>query len=100
MSENYKFKPGDKVRVVSPNAPTKEYFEKVYRDVSPKAAPIKLNDVVTIKSIYGVTHGRNIYRIVEDEEIFLWDEDWFQYESAQSELTSFLNGILNTEEES
>ena len=99
MPEDYKFKPGDKVHVVSPNAPTKEYFEKVYnRPIV--GTPIKLNDVVTIKSIHGTPYGRNAYRIIEDEGIFLWDEDWLQYESSQSKLTGFLNNILNIREES
>lgn len=100
MPENYKFKSGDKVRVVSPNAPTKEYFEKAYsKPGSTKAAPVKLNDIVTIKSIYGVAYGRNVYRIIEDGGVFLWDEDWLQNKNIQSKLTSFLNNISNIKEE-
>ena len=101
MNNEIKFNPGDKVRVASPNAPTKEYFEKAYsKSGSTKAAPIRLNDVVTIKSIYGVAYGRNVYHIIEDGGVFLWDEDWFQYENSQSKLTSFLNNISNIREES
>lgn len=94
-SKKHKFKPGDKVRIVSLEAPTREYFKEEFPTVNnvDYSDTVSRKDVVTIASIYHHPEENEvtIYKIIEDDGFFDWKEDWLK--PVQNKLSSFLNNI-------
>lgn len=72
-----KFTKGQKVRVVSPEAPV----------ASERPTGIKVGDIVTIDKIF----PENVYSLEEDKGMFFWHSDWL--EPLQSDLTSFIYSL-------
>lgn len=94
MLKDYKFKPGDKVRIISPNAPTREYFREHYPHLNSLEYTPNQSDILTIAKLGGnpfTIHSSNTYRIVEDGGIYIWEEEWL--ELAYSRISSFLDDL-------
>lgn len=100
MPREPKFKPGDKVCIISPDAPTVEHFKKCFPHTNFDDEPlVKNTDIVTIKRLSNVTTPGDIptYIIVEDNGMFLWDESWLKL--RQTQLSKFLDELTETDNE-
>lgn len=86
---NYSFKPGDKVRIISNEAPIVENEYMVNASSNPDFKPtlLRLYDVVTIATC---SHG--CYTIKEDRGVFLWIDRWFE-SASHSKLNEFIDSL-------
>ena len=100
MLKKHKFKPGDKVRIIAPNAPTKENFETNFPKINSEKQQVpSQNDILTIDRICYIFSGdtRHRYRVLEDNGMFVWDEDWLDF--AQTKLALFLDDLNISEKQ-
>lgn len=100
MPRKPKFKPGDKVCIISPDAPTVEYFKEYFPHGNfDNEQLVKNTDVVTIKRVSNVTTPGDIptYIIAEDNGMFVWDENWLELHSTQ--LSKFLDNLTKADNE-
>lgn len=98
MPKEPKFKPGDKVRIISQDAPTKEHFRKEFRDSTIYEEPFvpNQNDILTISKVCEPIEGRSqTYKMKEDNGFFIWDEAWLT--PYFTELSIFLKNISESD---
>ena len=83
------FNPGDKVRIVSPEAPVVE--EKGFKSLNDKIGlfqELHVNDIVTIDEYHA---KGDYYKIKEDDGFFMWMPKWLG--PVGSDITNFINSL-------
>lgn len=89
MPEKHKFKPGDKVRIISAEAPVVE--AKGFEDLIQE---LHVNDIVTIDEYH---EKGNCYTIKEDDGFFIWMACWLG--PCTSKLEEFINSLSEEQHE-
>lgn len=89
------FNPGDKVRIISADAPVVE--EKGFKSLNDKIGlfqELHVNDIVTIDEYHA---KGNYYKIKEDDGFFIWMACWLG--PCTSKLEEFINSLPEEQHE-
>lgn len=85
-----RFVPGDKVRIISNDAPIGKNFMAL--EGHGHSLYFSLYDIVTIDHVVNYPH-LSYYKIQEDCGTYIWDDEWFEPAYQKSLLAKFVEDI-------